>query len=166
MKKTLIITLLIVMAVSFAACGKEPDAKNDPETDQTQIPNPFVACDTMEDAEKVAGFAFNAPESFEGYSEKRISAVDSYMVQVVYTNGGEDELCLRKAVGSDDISGDYNSYDVNDSVAVEGQEVTIKGNGDTFNLATWVSGDYAYSIRSSQAIDKDALCDMVKSVLE
>ena len=169
MKKTFIITLLLILAVSLTACGnkqEESSAKIDPNADWNQIANPFVDCSNIEDAEKIAGFTFAVPESFDGYSETYISAIDKFMLQVIYANGDEDEICLRKAVGCEDVSGDYNVYEKIEDVEVGGQNVIIKGNGEAFNLATWVIGDHAYSLRIAQAVEKDVLCDMVKKVLE
>ena len=87
------------------------------------------------------------------------------LAQVVYESE-EGSVIYRKSSGNEDISGDYNVYEKIEDVEVGGQNVIIKGNGEAFNLATWVIGDHAYSLRIAQAVEKDVLCDMVKKVLE
>ena len=48
--------------------------------------------------------------------------------------------------GSDDISGDFNQYAESNAVDVDGRSVTLQGNDGQVQLATWLDGDYTYSI--------------------
>lgn len=60
-----------------------------------------------------------------------------------------EQMMIRKASGAGentDISGDYNVYNETSTVTVGEYTVTLKGNDQKVNLATWTSGDYAYSI--------------------
>ena len=77
MKKIVVFSLCAAMALSLAACGGKADssaprpASVPPEisfsseamTGETvQIPNPFVECETLGEAEKLAGFSISVPE--------------------------------------------------------------------------------------------------------
>lgn len=60
-----------------------------------------------------------------------------------------EQMVIRKASGAGenaDISGDYNVYNETSTVTVGEYTVTLKGNDQKVNLATWTSGDYACSI--------------------
>ena len=75
----------------------------------TQIPNPIVDYETLEEAATAAGVTLKVPENVQGYSEKTFQAIAKEIVQVVYSNN-ENRLFIRKANGDEDISGDYNLY--------------------------------------------------------
>ena len=119
MKKAIIITLLAAMGMTLTACqsAAASEAANDTasanvnvgDTDgeSVQIPNPFVDCDTVEEAEDLCGMKISVPDSISGYGEKSVSVMDKQMIQVMFTNDNDD-MTFRKAFGSDDISGDYN----------------------------------------------------------
>lgn len=73
-------------------------------------------------------------------------------------------MIIRKARGSEDISGDYNEFDNVTETQVNGSAVTIKGNGDGFGLALWVSGDYSYSVSVSSGISENALKEIIEKI--
>ena len=83
---------------------------------------------------------------------------------------GENDakLCVRKAVGTDDPSGDYNEYDTVETVTVEDVDVTVKGNGDSVSLAVWNNGSYAWSIGiyGSDGLTRQEMETLIAAVLE
>lgn len=170
------VTLMILCAAtmfSMAACGNEEGKTIGAETtqqtvvvneekiptdgatttttedivigDNTQIPNPFVDCDTLADAAALAGFDIIVPDSVEGYEERAITAIENDMIQVLYLHG-DDEICVRKAAGDEDCSGDYNAYSEEKTVTVGDREVTLRGNNGKVMVAVWTEGGYSYSI--------------------
>ena len=81
-----------------------------------------------------------------------------------------EQMVIRKASGAGenaDISGDYNVYNETSTVTVGEYTVTLKGNDQKVNLATWTSGDYAYSylhnLSDSEEILQDTLIQFMKS---
>ncbi|MEA4847802.1 MAG: hypothetical protein VB106_11275 [Clostridiaceae bacterium] len=171
MKKLIAITLCAVMVLSFAACSINSPSKDNPQKEaiggDVEIPNPFVDCDTMDDAEKIAGFNVTMPAKMpKGYVQKLIQAVENDMVQVFYEDG-EKEILIRKAKGSRDISGDYNEYKENNTVSVGSLKVSTRGNNGKVNAATWVDGEYTYSITANlgeTGLDASIINDMVGSI--
>lgn len=170
MKKLIAITLCAFMAMSFAACSNNSPSNDNPQKQVIggdEIPNPFVDCDTMADAEKIAGFNITVPEKMlEGYAQKLIQAVEKEMVQVFYENG-EKEILIRKAKGSEDISGDYNEYKENNTVTVGSLKVSTRGNDGKVNVAIWVDEEYTYSITANlgeTGLDVNTINDMVGSI--
>jgi hypothetical protein len=102
MKKLTTILLCILAVGVFTAC-KSTGATSGSE----QLPNPIVSYDTLAEAAKVTGFDLAVPDAVDGYDTRTVQVVGGEMMQVTYAKG-EDQLLIRKAAGTDDISGDYN----------------------------------------------------------
>ncbi|MGN0707916.1 MAG: hypothetical protein ACI4JC_07955 [Faecalibacterium sp.] len=162
MKKMMAFVLSAVMVLSLAACsgiGKTGGSS-------LQIPNPFTECETMEDAANLVGFDFDVPDAVDDKERTAIRVnAGSKLVEVIY--GSEDEKAvIRKAEGSEDISGDYNHYAENTTVAVDKVQVTMKGKDGQVQLAVWTNNGYAYSIGiyAESGISSDAMTDLVAAV--
>lgn len=173
MKKIMIILLSMAIVLSFTACAKNTKAQESTTQDNGKavvsenigMPNPFIDCKTLEDAKELAGFTISLPENLpEGYSIKQIQAIENKMIQVFYENG-DKELLIRKAVGKEDISGDYNNYPENQNITVNSLTVDAKGSNGKINVAAWTEGDYSYSI-SFQPEDAGVDADVIKSMVE
>lgn len=123
----------------------------------TQIPNPFVACNTLNQAEQLAGFSLTLPADIKSDG---ISVLSGDMIQVLC----EDGLSIRKALGDEDISGDYTSYPQVATVTVEGHAVTLKGTGDQVTVAVWTADGYTYAVRSETGLSRDAALSLVSQV--
>ena len=142
------------------------EASEEADMDNTYIgiPNPFVDYETLAEAARAAGFELDAPGTVNGYDETIIQVMNNQMVQVIFMSG-DDRIIIRKAPGSDDISGDYNVYAETQAVDVNGTSVTMKGNDGTVKLATWTDNGYTYAVVSDNAMaieDMKALVSQVK----
>lgn len=170
-KKVTLMILCAATMLSMAACGEKQDQTIGAETtsqtvaenedkiptdgavateeiligDNPQIPNPFVDCDTLADAAALAGFDIIVPDSVDGYEERAITAIENDIIQVLYLHG-DDQVCIRKAVGEEECSGDYNAYSEEKTVTVGDKEVTMRGNNGKVMVAVWSEGGYSYSI--------------------
>lgn len=72
-------------------------------------------------------------------------------------------LTYRKAKGTEDISGDYNSYTYENTIEVFGKKVTLKGSDkDKISLAIWNDGTYAYSIMVGKEVSLKDMEKMIK----
>ena len=85
------------------------------------------------------------------------------MIQVFYGDE-ENEVCIRKAFGSEDISGDYNSYAQITTVNADGTNVTMKGEKNLVYLAIWTGGGYTYSISIQAGMSSADMAALVQSV--
>lgn len=129
-----------------------------------QIPSPFTDHDTLTEAADAVGFALSAPEQVSGSSLRAIQTMDSGMIQVFYGDD-DDRICIRKALGSEDISGDYNVYAQITAVDADGISVTMKGENGLVHLAIWTSGGYTYAVSiqaGMSAANMSALVRLVK----
>lgn len=132
-------------------------------SDQTQIPNPFVAYGTLADAEKAVGFTFKVPEQINGCKQSYISVMDGKMQQVVYEKG-ESQVTLRKMAGTDDISGVYIDYAKKDPVAIGGHQTELRGDGTSVFVAVWNNGGYTYAVYADAGVTAAQMTAIVESI--
>lgn len=154
-KHTTLLACSALLAISLAACS-QPAASDAASTadstssvatsDSAQIPNPWTDCATLADAAALTGYDFTVPDSVDGYPDVTIAVLASEQLTEVQYSSSNDRLCLRKAPGNDDISGDYNQYAESNTVDVDGRSVTLQGNDGQVQLATWQDSAYTYSI--------------------
>jgi ABC-type oligopeptide transport system substrate-binding subunit len=163
MKKLIALLLCVLSIASLAACGSTGKDNSTKPSSSVEIPSPFQDCDTMEDAAAISGFDMTAPENISGYSNRTIQAIENDMIQVIYEND-DDNITIRKAVGTDDISGDSTEYTEVSDVDIDDLTVTLKGADGKTNVAVWTNNGYAYSITSTSALDKITVSDLVSAV--
>lgn len=122
----------------------------------TTLANPWQECASMAQAESLAGFSFAIDDSAlpEGYSREAsyIQVIEGEMLEVDYNGERGGSVCLRKAVGTDDVSGDYNSYDLTQTSCIAGQDVTLRGAENAWYVATWTSDGYSFAVVSTSAL--------------
>ena len=153
MRKRILILMGATMCV-MAWCGAKKDiiAQNvsileQREIDINQIPNPWTDCKILEEAEQNAGFSIDIPDRIGEYSMSIIQDLNNEIIRVFYKKVDEDNnILIRKGIGSDDISGDHNKYDEINEVHIDDQIVIEKENGEVIYLATWISNNYSYSV--------------------
>lgn len=159
-KKTIISGLTLATLFTFTACGKKEevlkDENVDPDylVDDTQIANPWTEYEGLDEAlNKLEFDNTSLPEEIDGkqISDVSVMSGENPILQVVYK-----DIIVRKAKGTDDISGDYSEY--NNVIALETNDYsyTTKGNDDVINTLIWTDGEYTYSVSSV-----DGLTDIV-----
>lgn len=113
--------------------------------------------------------------AYLGFDVKEVTALPFVPTDTLYVSiagktaeirytAGERRLDLRMSRGSEDNSGDYEDYPNVAALRSSGHKVTIKGDANGFKLALWEDGDFAYSIRSDEALSKQQMSDLVNSV--
>ena len=122
----------------------------------TTLANPWQECASMAQAESLAGFSFAIGDSAlpEGYGPEAayIQVIAGSMIEVDYDGERGGSLCLRKAVGTDDVSGDYNSYDLTQTSRIAGQDVTMRGAENAWYVVTWTRDGYSFAVVSTSAL--------------
>lgn len=157
-KKLLILFTCALSILMFAGCSKGG-----------YMPNPFVDCKTMADAKKLSGFEFTVPEKVNGYEQSLIQATNEKglkLVQVFYTQSG-NEILVRKAAGTvSNLDGDYNEYKVSVNTKVNNIAVAMKGASENaISVATWTNNGYTYSITAKGVtLTQSAVAEIVKAV--
>ena len=110
-----------------------------------------------------------------GFPVEDVASICSADAEVQYTNlfdemaeitvqDGGQKIVFRKAQGSDDISGDYNAYDVTQETTLAGVPCTLKGDGATVTLILWEKDGCSYALRLEPALaeaEASALCTQI-----
>ena len=157
MKRLLAAVLCGVTALLLGACGTKA------QTSGMQIANPFADYATLAEAVQAAGFPLAAPERIEGYDAPLVQLMSGKMLQLIFRNGDE-RILIRKAAGSEDISGDYNSYAETKTARVNGTDVTLKGTDGKVSTAIWCAGGYSYAVISDVPMAADIMTDLIAEI--
>ena len=125
-----------------------------------QIANPREeygsSVESLEAAEEAVGFTLTVPGSVTPENYVVISGIT---LEVDFEGG-----YLRKAKGSDDISGDYNVYDDTVTKTADGKTVTLKGNDGKVMLAIWTDEDFTYCIGVDNGIAEEQMLSLVNEI--
>lgn len=143
---------------SAISISKKADTKNE----DVQIPNPLTEHETLADLAKTVGFDVTLPAVDKSYKETAFIDISGTTADVRFADD-EDTITFRKAKGSDDISGDNNTYKENKTIAVKDVSVSVKGN-DGINTATWQKDGFTYSFSSDKAMTQDALVKAIENL--
>lgn len=173
MKKFMICVLSFVLSLSMAACGggnAEVTVGTIPwestESETTQMPNPWQECTTLDEAGKLAGFAFTAPEAVEGFEEKYIAAIPGDVAEVIFSSKEDEnaQVMFRKGTGDEDISGDYNTYDDVDDKEIDGKTVTVRSNNGAVYTVTWVQDGCTYAISARAGVSMEQMTQWIQAM--
>ncbi len=143
---------------SAISISKKADTKNE----DVQIPNPLTEHKTLADLVKTVGFDVTLPTLDKAYKETAFIDISGTIADVRFADD-EDTITFRKAKGSDDISGDNNTYKENKAITVKGVSVSVKGN-DGINTATWQKDGFTYSFSSDKTMTQDALVKAIENL--
>lgn len=124
MKKIASLLCLIIAFAVFAGCGPR-SVEQEYESHTVMIGNPWTDWDLLAEAEAAVGFSFGLPEVMaDGYEIVSIRTMNNELLEVVYRYE-ELEVCVRKQKGEgQDISGDYNVYEICEETDYYGAVIT------------------------------------------
>ena len=129
------------------------------------MPNPFTDNDTLEEAEKNAGFSIQVPEKIGGVSATAFRNSGQEMLEVIYYNGEQEVARIRKGHENADNSGNYVGYPEIKNEKIGGLDVSLKEKDGKVVLAIWSDGAYSYSISlDEQGVSLEEMTALVKAV--
>lgn len=164
-KRVIGVVMAAAMSIAMVGCGVAQNADAaEQEKEVVGMPNPFVDVTSLNDASKIAGFCFNAPDKLYGYEGVIIQAIENDLIQVIYGDL-DHNVCFRKGVitdGNTDISGDYNDYKDVETRTEGGKSITIKGDGNLTHVIIWNEGDYCYAIQSNSGYNYDDVSELIQ----
>ena len=134
----------------LAGCSSK-SVKQDPST---SMANPWVEYSSLESALAHVSFDVKVPDQ----KDANYLVMDDALFEMQY-----DDISLRKEIGLDDISGDYNEYKDIQDIYISGIHVTCKSNEDLIHCAIWYRNEYAYSMTSEKGVNLDSLKSIVLS---
>lgn len=165
MKKIFIFTLCTITAFFITACGsnKKDADTTAPAGSTAQFSNPFMECATLEEAAGLVGFGILVPDTVNNFSDRIIRAMSDQMIEIIYQNGAK-EIRIRKGTGSEDLSGDFTSYDTVTESTINDNAVTLKGNEGAYSLAIWSDGEYSFSIRLTDGVTQEEMTSIISEI--
>ncbi len=136
-----------------------PSNGDEPETDTPPKGvcggNPFADADSIAELYESAGYNFMLPSVLpDGYTQSSCALIDGTLIQILYSCG-ENTILYRTEKTDGDISGDYNSYPNTDLMDIGNLSVTARGFGGKYYSITWIDGENAYSLGSSDGLSVD-----------
>lgn len=142
--------ILLVGAVAL------PHVLNGSEPEPPVLTGPnIVEAASLRELSELAGFEVTT--DFTLPFEPKETTYCSYwneMAQIEYC-GEEYSATYRQSLGTDDNSGDYNTYGDTIEIVVNHWTVTLKGNNGAYVLAVWTDGVYSYSLSLSPGVAED-----------
>ena len=191
MRRTKMAVLGMMMVLSMTACAGKAETKSigaeitvqetaaeemitetvkadrgESEESMIGMPNPYTDHGTLKEAEEDAGFKIQIPDEIRGVKAVAFRNLGTEMLEVIYYDGDAEVARVRRGTGADDISGDYNVYEIEEAVDVTGTQVTLKGSADGYALAVWNEGGYAYAVSVTKKITKDEILQIVEEIVK
>lgn len=154
---------LAVMLVGALTLPNLLDSSNEPPVIEN---NDIVEVSSVEELSKTVGFEVSEPGNLPFKPESVVyTAYWAEMAEIIYIND-EQTASFRKGIGSDDVSGDYNSYELTSEISVNDINATLKGNGETYTLAIWTDGEFAYSLSLSEGVGDAEWIEMLQTIID
>ncbi len=149
--------ILEVSGIGIGETDEELEVMN------SQIANPCVEYDTLQEAEAVCGFELTLPETV---STAYYHVISGQMLEVIVRNetDGLEVYRIRKASGDGDISGDYNSYKETAVLTIDGRDVAVRGNNGSVSGAVWEDEGYAYAIQFAEGVSKEEMTALITQI--
>lgn len=126
--------------------------------------NPEIECGGFTEASGITGFELIVPEAYMNSDDTVIHVIAEKITEAVFYEGDREILCIRKAKGNDDISGDYTVYENETVLSFDQLDVTCRGDGDLWNLLMWTKDGYTYSVSTPEGITSEEAAELVTSI--
>lgn len=162
------LVLCLAAALALVGCGSAETAKPAEEEIVGADPSTWgpEEHETLEAAEAAADIEMTVPDDILGSKPTVfLTWYERAYIDAVYTDAdGNNTARVRKAAGSDDISGDYNDYTEVNTETIGGNTVTVKGEDGRIMVATWTDGEYSYCISADAGLTVDELAALIAEV--
>lgn len=152
---------LLLCVISIFSLN-QPSAPNNPPLVQNGFNcESYASIDALSSAlqfkvKEVTWLPFNV-------SQTDYTAYNDELAEIIYRNA-HNLLTFRMAKGTDDISGDYTTYETTKTFTVENQMITLRGNKDQFSLATWHDQTFTYSILLETPLSETEFTKLIQSI--
>ena len=158
--------LAACLAIMLVGALTLPNLRNISQEPPVIGNNDIVEVYSVEELSETVGFDVVEPGNLPFEPESVVyTAYWTEMAEITYSND-EKTAVFRKGIGSDDVSGDYNSYELTSKISLNDIKTTLKGNGETYTLAIWTDGEFAYSLSLSEGIGETGWIEMLQTIID
>lgn len=84
------------------------------------------------------------------------------LAQVEYIGAAGETLSIRAEQGTEDVSGDYSTYDSEQIITVGSTTVTLKSMENSVQLAIWQKDGISYAISSEPGLTQEQMLELVR----
>lgn len=145
------LAVVLVGALTLPSLFHEPDDSN-----VLVAGNGIVQVSSVEELAERVGFDVTELDGLPFQADEAIyTAYRQALAEITYSGEGQTAV-YRKGTGSEDVSGDYKTYENETEIFTGNTAVTLKGNSGSYTLAVWTDGKYAYSIAFSHGMDENS----------
>lgn len=122
-----------------------------------------------EELSKELGFSMSCTDIQElsekaGLTDVSYNILGGSIGEIVFSDG-EHSNYFRKALGTEDISGDYNVYDAEAEFDGEDRSGTLKGKAGNYQLAVWTTADgYTYAAFIEEGLTENQWFEIIDSL--
>lgn len=138
-----------------------PEKEN--EGENAQLPNPFTEHETLEELEKTVAFDVTLPSFENSYKATDFIDINRETADIRFSDG-KNEITFRKAKGTEDVSGDCNTYSSNKTIKIKNTDVKVRGNNGV-NTATWQKDGFTYSLSFETAVSEADFTKCIENIL-
>ncbi len=158
------VAALAAAAAIMVTVGIQKNGTISPEGEAVTVVNPYVYYDTLEEAEKAVGFEMTSPEIINDEKISEIIVIAGDTIELRYGTDEDSEVTIRKAKGTEDISGDYNTYGFEKEISVDGISALAKGDGDMIKLLTWQKGGFTFALHAAKGMTEEQVMDIINLI--
>lgn len=154
LKKYLSVAACLILLLAGVVTLSQLLERTEPEPPVLTVPN-IVEAASLQELSGLVGFEVTTEFSLPFEVEKiTYCSYWNEMAEIEYS-GRECFAIYRQSIGSDDNSGDYNTYSDMVEIAVNNQNVTLKGNDGAYVLGIWTDGNHSYSLSISPGVSAE-----------
>ena len=137
------------------------------DSDELQAIWDVTECSSIQELSNKVGFTVSEIDTETlPFTVKKVSylAYPDKLAEISYLGSDEEKVCYREEIGSEDVSGDYNTYQQIETIKMQDVEITLKGEPGTYKTALWQKEGHSYSLSISQGADKHTWTKILMSV--
>lgn len=161
------VPLAACFALIIAASYFMPTLKTGKQAEHseiTQLSDDIKEFHSAKELSQAIGFYVPEPGKLPFVSDSTVyTSFWGDMAEIKYMSG-EKELIFRKALGTEDNSGDYSEYKNKTEITIGSLKVLLKGNNSGYSLAVWDDGEFSYSIYISYEVSENEWKDIIEGV--
>ncbi|MCI7473861.1 MAG: hypothetical protein MSB10_09320 [Clostridiales bacterium] len=156
--------LAVVLAgISVLPRITSPQPVETPPGPVTVIPN-LQEASSAQALSSLVGFPVSDLEALPFLAEQSTYTAYGDTLAQIRCEGDSQWALFRKSAGTEDNSGDYTAYTSQISYGLDDLTVNLKGNAEqSYVLAVWTDGDFAYSLRLSQPLTAEQWIQVISA---
>lgn len=158
------IALILTAVLTFSGIVSHDSSSSSRQDENlTQAVNGIEECASLD--ELMAKVNFTVTELKElPFTPEQVSYLSFWntLAEIDY-DGADNSITFRTSKEKEDNSGDYNVYETNETINVNGITITLKGNNQAYSLAIWQNEEYSYSISLEKGISKEDLTALLNA---